>query len=693
MSEKLYFNILSFDWPSTPPKFYFSLEDLPNSHRIHRSKFSPQILKAFPNLKNSDTEFIYTTFLDKTENAVPLEMEMYGAELQIYKQYLRNQIKNFFKEKGFVVRKNFVQDLEVWLPSKKDADNYYKSYHKFSLKIQFAQVSKNPELIVSFDGISNVANASIAEIEDTTILKKFIFEQKLFHYQKMQRPKYQELYNKIQFETAFPLLNRELTKELGIDIPVKKEKNKYIKYLKNIQAFAKAYLFTEEFKQIIPIYRDDFIRVPPNRINHLDPNLGMLEYANKNKGLIPKFQLGKYKPYLRPKAPNIKFIFIHHESHQEKIRKLNSYLKKGTGEGTYYPGLEKYVNIKANMSGAHFIEYKNIHNPLPEIIDRLGELNFDHENVLYGAFYLSPFDKFASKREERMLYNNIKELMLNEGIIVQTIDFHKMEKDIEKPQTYQYHLNNMSLALHAKLGGVPWKLATTDKKELVIGVGAFTHQDENRRYIASAFSFQNNGLFRGFDYFSESDSSALAGSICKKIRAFTSLEKPEKVIIHFYKEMNKKEIEPIQRGMKALELDVPLYVLNINKTDAKDLIAYDIAWKDLMPKSGTFIRIGKNKFLLFNNARYESKYKYPSSEGFPFPIKISISSPDEDAFEDTNVIEELITQVYQFSRLYWKSLRQQNVPVTIKYPEMLAQIAPKFEAPIPEHSKNKLWFL
>ena len=27
----------------------------------------------------------------------------------------------------------------------------------------------------------------------------------------------------------------------------------------------------------------------------------------------------------------------------------------------------------------------------------------------------------------------------------------------------------------------------------------------------------------------------------------------------------------------------------------------------------------------------------------------------------------------------WKSLRQQNLPVTIKYPEMVAQIAPHFE--------------
>ncbi len=91
-----------------------------------------------------------------------------------------------------------------------------------------------------------------------------------------------------------------------------------------------------------------------------------------------------------------------------------------------------------------------------------------------------------------------------------------------------------------------------------------------------------------------------------------------------------------------------------------------------MPKNGTYIRIGINKYLLFNNARYNNDNKYSAAEGYPFPIKIGISSPDKDAFEDANIITELLTQVYQFSRLYWKSLRQQNVPVTIKHPAMVA---------------------
>ena len=42
-------------------------------------------------------------------------------------------------------------------------------------------------------------------------------------------------------------------------------------------------------------------------------------------------------------------------------------------------------------------------------------------------------------------------------------------------------------------------------------------------------------------------------------------------------------------------------------------------------------------------------------------------------------INQLIDQVYQFSRIYWKSVRQQGLPVTIKYPEMIAEIMPHVE--------------
>lgn len=51
-------------------------------------------------------------------------------------------------------------------------------------------------------------------------------------------------------------------------------------------------------------------------------------------------------------------------------------------------------------------------------------------------------------------------------------------------------------------------------------------------------------------------------------------------------------------------------------------------------------------------------------------------------------------QIYKFSRMYWKSVKQQNLPITIKYPEMVAEIVPHFEDDyLPEFGRRNLWFL
>ncbi|MFL1012670.1 Piwi domain-containing protein [Flavisericum labens] len=703
MQEHLKTNILNFKWPNSAPNIYLTLEDMEGSHPIHKSKFSRQIKEVFPDTDLSNTDQIFTTFTTEIPDAPSIKLNLVdGRELRIYKQFLKHQLRSYFKSKDYIVVKNFVGDVQVWMPSKKGNTADYNLYYKFSFKIQFAKLTDLPELIVSYDGTSKVLTTSVKDIEDSELIRRCVYGQKTFNYQMdLDTEEKQEFYNAIQFDQAFPIFSLPLARALDIPIeePVRPA-NKYQKYVALINNFATNYLFTEDFKAIFPFKNDAFIDVPLNRINHIDPQVGLLEfgkdqYGNKKTHLVPKLAMNNLNPYKRPNNQNIKFFFVYHTSHKEAIKTFYNNLKTGvTADKKYFKGIEAYVNIKASTSKEHFIEFANENNPIPEITEQLENLSFDHDNVRYAAFYLSPFDKFTPNPEDRDIYIQIKELFLNEGIVTQVVDYEKMVVNIENQYNFQFSLQNMALAIHAKLGGAPWKLAVTDKKELVIGVGAFTNQGENRRYIASAFSFQNNGLFRKFEYFDQSETDLLAGSICKAIRDFTSVAEADKVVIHFYKEMSYEELKPIIRGMHTLGLKIPLYILNINKTEAEDIIAYDLNWGEkLMPVSGTYIRISENQFLLFNNARYPSDRFYSDTDGYPFPIKIKVSSPDEDAFEDADVVLELLTQVYQFSRLYWKSLRQQNVPITIKYPEMVAQIAPRFNNGVPDDAKDALWFL
>ena len=157
--------------------------------------------------------------------------------------------------------------------------------------------------------------------------------------------------------------------------------------------------------------------------------------------------------------------------------------------------------------------------------------------------------------------------------------------------------------------------------------------------------------------------------------------------------MSDDELEPILQELNHLGLAIPVFIITINKTVSKDLIAFDGALDGLMPKSGTYINLGNNKYLLFNNTRY-SEAIIKSTEAWQFPIKLKIESTHPELLKEGLTTKNLVQQVYEFSKIYWKSVSHQNLPVTIKYPEMVAQIAPHFDGDeIPHFGKDNLWFL
>jgi hypothetical protein len=254
----------------------------------------------------------------------------------------------------------------------------------------------------------------------------------------------------------------------------------------------------------------------------------------------------------------------------------------------------------------------------------------------------------------------------------------------------------MSIAINAKLGGTPWRINIQKQDELIVGVGAFKNSDTNTQYIGSAFSFDNTGAFNSFEYFQKDELRELAGSIENAIRNFSQVNgKPTRLIIHYYKEMSLiKEYPHIEKALQRLNLEIPIYIVTINKTESNDFVLFDGRNNDLMPYSGRYINLGNKTYLLCNNTRYENCV-FNKLDGFPFPVKIKIECPANSTQDiDTQTINNLIDQVYQFSRIYWKSVKQQNLPVTIKYPEMIAQMMPYFNNTNIDYIDTKhLWFL
>ncbi|APY12515.1 hypothetical protein BWZ22_15380 [Seonamhaeicola sp. S2-3] len=700
MNQELYFNILTFDIPNNPITFYFSKEKIGYAQEIYKNKFPSNIEELFPGIKEENSDFIYTTFIYEKEGYQPLTLNLTEQPTELLKHYFNWRIKKHFKKLNKVVKTNFVNDIQVWVKDTRFKNPTFAKYDKFTLKLQFEEVSDFGELVIAYDGTTKILKNPVSELVkgdiSTTILTGVIHNRNYFKFHKLPD-------DITDFSKTYAVLNNDIRNALGYEIDKKEKGNKYKDYKAKIDDFIKRYIVQEEFKEIISINCKYYLPIEKKRIGEVSQECNDLVFNGGAVGTKPKYDFKQLKPF-KPCTQihkNIHLFFIVHQDHTNEAKTLQNYLQDGF---KWYRGLQEYAGVLYHVEKGFSIVFDDLDNPLPQISQGIKNLKLKPD-VTYVAIYLSPFSKYEQDLSKKQVYYKVKEQLLLRRIVSQVIDVEKFKlknneykANPQKSNGYVYDLTNISLAMLAKLEGIPWQLNITPKKELIIGVGAFKNVEENIRYVASAFSFQSNGKFNEFQYFSKSDTKKLAGAISDAIWQYVTVEQnPDKVVIHFYKEMSNEEIEPVLEMMNELKLECPLYIVNINKTKSEDIIAFDKDWYgNLMPKSGTYINISKSehKYLLFNNSRYDDSKIYPSTEGYPFPVKLRITSPTPEALNDNKVIKKLIEQVYQFSRLYWKSLRQQNVPITIKYPEMVAEIAPRFDgSTIPPYGEETLWFL
>jgi len=580
-------------------------------------------------------------------------------------------------------------------------------------------------LVISYDRKAKVFKKSVAaflsEEENATadlfnrVVHVEYFENEGKKSTKKRVIKYEKLLESeraIDYNNVYPIVGSKLAAYLCFEEEEENDNpfqrvNRYTKYLSKIFGFYNNYLKNENFQKVVPISDKGFDNAKPLQIGKTTPQSKQLIFGKNNLSrnaidVIPQRGVNN-GPFNQPRYNNIQMFFITSAEHVQHTNMLSGYIKKGY---KIYRGLLQYTNVPVSTAPKGYsIAFVDSNNPLPEIEEKLENTDW-LPGVKYLAIYLTPVGKYIRNKEQRKIYYKVKEKLLKRNISSQCIETDKMLKVLEndsvlekagkKGQNFAYTLQNMAIAINAKLGGTPWRINMPTTKELVIGVGAFKNTDTNVQYIASAFSFDNTGAFNSFEYFHKDEISELAGSIEEAIINYTNINnKPNRLVIHFFKEMSEEEIKPIEDVLHNLELEIPVFVVTINKTESQDFVVFDDKFGDKMPYSGRYINLGNKTYLLCNNTRYENN-TFNKMDGFPFPVKLKISCPtDNELQSDTKIINGLIDQVYQFSRIYWKSVKQQNLPVTIKYPEMVAQIAPHFNGgDIPSNIGNdNLWFL
>jgi hypothetical protein len=692
MSQHLILNIIPFKPPVTDLECSLYTERQEIYAPIHKGDLKGLVEKVIPADKIHHTGWLYTNFLPPQNGDVSVKVNL-TKSVYFANHYYRFLIRNYFKKLADVVYPNFTNDIEVWFQDKSFVDDKFKLYKIYTLKIQYARVTDGPELVLSYDGTTKILNKTLADDEFTDFdydkLKWINCDGELYRY-KVMPPHLKQDLSKLS-----PVVNNPIKPlfDISPDIPV--FDNRYPKHLKELRYFYDTYLNKDEFKSIIPISPSGFFSLNNKDTHRTKMDSNELLFAN-GTSINPIDGMKNYGPYKASPHNLVKFFFIYPEKEKEKSVKkfyeylVNGYYKQGNDGKSYktFPDLKTYIKQPFQFEKEASISFKSGDNIVEEVRAALSAKNLD-PNSRYIALYISPISKNETDLSKLIVYYHIKELLIQRGITSQVLD---KEKIYDK--NFNFFLPNIEIALLAKLDGIPWRLNRSTTNELIVGIGASYSVSRKTKFVGSAFCFNNEGIFEGFNCYSSDDTLMLAGSIRKAVLKYlVDHDKAKRLIIHFYKTISQEELQPIIDTLHHLGLPIPVIVITINKTESKELLAFDLNSRDLMPLSGTMIQVGSREYLLFNNTRYYED-STPKLRDFHFPIKLSFASSKPELLDNVGLIKELLDQVYQFSRMYWKSVSQQNLPVTIKYPEMVAEIYPFFQHDnLSDFGQRNLWFL
>jgi len=609
------------------------------------------------------------------------EFEVTADHTSIMKRLIGKALLGSLRNEGLIVSSDFIGSpvaLEFSHESAKNETNVYKRYYVRILapRDQFACKGHHWHLNVSYGGETEVTKTSLSAMPHVRdAISKVVVDGRL---KRLTDLTVQEASS----NSTRAVVSRDARKILGFEVNFTRIPNKYSKSYDESLRFYSKYLHGRTIENLFSVFETGFQPVSESQIFKATKNSNLLLFGNNRTHFNPYNGLKEYGPFQPADPGHYRFFFIFHKQDADHANKLYSCLNKGL-KG--FPGLNRFVGLELKLDKEKTISFLD-DDPIAEISARLNQIQLE-ENTRYIAIYISRIKKDDADETKRNVYFRLKKLLLEKNIGSQVV----YKSNIDLPN-FNYFLPNIAIAILAKLGGIPWRLSRPIKHDLVVGLGAFRNIDNNV-FLGTTVAFKNDGTFIRFD-------SSQVSSVDDLVVFFQSIlssvpkEWPEvkRLVIHFYKDMNAEEEKAVLSALNSLGLKIPYVIAHI--VEDTSLLPFDSAYSGKMPTSGTCVILRKGDYLLCNNTRY-ADVTGSKIDDFPFPVRIKISkaSVREMAQED---IQQLIDQVYQFSRMYWVSVKQKGKPVTILYSERVAEMSAAFEGQALPHSDlatRTLWFL
>jgi len=274
-NHQLTFNILTFNHAKPAYTLHFSGTEQAGLHRVHKNLVPDEVIKHF-----GQQEHYYTSFnqpfegsLSVTKDSTPTintVTDESGAEREVYnfsncftrsilKRFYNYSIQEYFRSEGHLVKPNFVDDIEVWLPAPEPApSDPYNYYERYTLRVQFATVTKQPELLLTYAGRPKSFKLSVEDLlPDVSVdaFKWVIYNHSLYRYEELPDEARRRLHE------VYPVWNFTLRVELQHDKEAPEWGHRYFKFKTKLNDFIRNHLSLNGLMEIIPLQTETFIKV------------------------------------------------------------------------------------------------------------------------------------------------------------------------------------------------------------------------------------------------------------------------------------------------------------------------------------------------------------------------------------------------------------------------------------------------
>lgn len=667
-------NLLPFQLAISEVKVQLTRQESERWTRVHYTELPKFSIEKFGSISNDDP-WVYVNF----------EPERYKADTLIQlKDHPRLALKyyDFLLLKLLlgtdeIIDRSFVQTPVLWV--KKVREYSYTAFGRFELKVVYPYDSNQPAIRIAYLGQSLLLNSSLQRIDENgpeaaAEVSRVFFEKRIYPFKKLP----DEALGRR--EAQYPILNRKLARALHIAWPDTRTGKKHQDHLQLLQEIKDKLCYNTAFTDLFQP-EQQFYAIPRfGKLAAVDTSF-VFGQGQRHTDIYKALQ--QYGPYKPLKEKQLAVFFIYHADDAGLKQQLSQLILGNDRQA----GMGHYLKI-AVMHDARLDIVLNRQEKETETVKtaiRQMELRSD---IGYIAIYISPYGKFDSDAQKHRIYYQVKEILLQRSIVSQTIDAQKAKLSAA---ALRYWIPNISIATIAKLGGIPWVLDSSDEPELVVGFGLYSSVKYQLRSVGASFCFSPKGVFRGFDYFAESETYSISALLEEALKRYIAQEgKPKRLIIHYYKTISKREFEPVRKMIHQFSADIPIFVVEIKSNAVVHSFVRDTKHASGLPVDGSVFRVGKLSYLLYINGfdgQGEAKHQ-------PMPMHCQLKASDNALLDDPVLVMELLGQVYQFSKLHWRSIKQSPLAVTVDYPRLLVSHTTWFDGySLPEKVKGMPWFL